>query len=204
MRVSTYFKVPVLFVALVLLQACTPTMRGDVVTFHEGPLPMGETIRVEALDPAKGQTLEFRQYARQVSDELRAVGYQPVAAGESAELVAQLDYSIDMGPVDTRLERDGPYAYYHFSYGRYRDPFYFGMMNRWEPEVRSTPSYIRKLSMVIAHNDEQREHVFEGRVESIGSQRQLPEIMPYMVTALFANFPGESGVTKVVTIEMDE
>jgi hypothetical protein len=27
--------------------------------------------------------------------------------------------------------------------------------------------------------------------------------MPYMVTAMFTNFPGESGLTKIVTVETD-
>lgn len=185
------------------LSACTPTLRGDVVTFHEGPLPMGETIRVDAVDAATGETLEFRQYARQVSDQLRSKGYEPVDPGEAADLVAQLDYAVETGPVDVRLRRDGPYAYYHFAYGRFRDPFYFGLRTQWEPEVRSTPTYIRSLSMVITRVDNGRERLFEGRVESIGAERQLPQVMPYLITALFSNFPGENGVTKVVTIEMD-
>lgn len=189
--------------ALAFITACGSILKSDVVTFHEGALPAGETIRVEALDPLKAQTLEFRQYARQVNNALRNVGYRPVADNEEAELIAQLDYAVETGPVELRLERDGPYAYYHFSYGRFRNPFYFGLSDRWEPEVRSTPTYIRSLTMAIVNNDAQPERLFEGRVESIGAKRQLPEVMQYLITALFANFPGESGVTKVVTIEMD-
>ena len=203
MRFISLVRSLVLLGVLPLVWACTPTLRGDVVSFHEGPLPMGETIRVEAVDPANRQSLEFREYARQVSEQLRNVGYLPVGAGEDAQLIAQLDYGVETGPMNVRLERDGPYAYYHFSYGRFRDPFYFGVLNRWEPEVRSTPSFIRSLSMVIVRNETNGERLFEARVESIGAQRQLPEVMPYLITALFSNFPGESGVTKVVTIEMD-
>ena len=199
----TVLRPVILLATLALLAACGSILRSDVVTFHEGPLPAGETIRVEALDPAKGQTLEFRRYARQVSDELRNVGYLPVADDEAAQLIAQLDYGVETGPVNVRLERNGPYAYYHFSYGRFRNPFYFGLMNQWEPEVRSTPTYIRTLSMAIIKNDMNNERLFEGRVESIGASRQMQEVMQYLITALFSNFPGESGVTKVVTIEMD-
>ena len=186
-----------IMLALALLTACASILKSDVVTFHEGAFPAGETIRVEALDPLKAQTLEFRQYARQVNNALRNVGYRPVAENEEAELIAQLDYAVETGPVELRLERDGPYAYYHFSFGRFRDPFHFGLSDRWEPEVRSTPT------MAIVSNAAQPERLFEGRVESIGAKRQLPEVMQYLITALFANFPGESGVTKVVSIEMD-
>lgn len=207
MRFFSAVRSLLLLVSLSMLGACTPFMRGDVVTFHEGSLPAGETIRVEALDPEKGQSLEFRQYAGQINDELQNVGYQPVGPQADAQLIARLDYAVISGPVNVRLERDsGRFAYYHFTYGRFRDPFYFGVMNRWEPDIRSTPSYIRSLSMVIVRNGEnaeEEERLFEARVESIGTERQLPEIMPYLITALFSNFPGESGVTKVVTIEMD-
>jgi hypothetical protein len=58
--------------------------------------------------------------------------------------------------------------------------------------------------MNIVSNDRLRSHLFEGRVRSSGRQGELAEVMPYLITALFQNFPGESGVTKVVTIEMDE
>jgi hypothetical protein len=43
--------------------------------------------------------------------------------------------------------------------------------------------------------------LFEGRVQSTGREREIARVMPYMITAMFNNFPGESGVTKVVTIE---
>jgi hypothetical protein len=49
-----------------------------------------------------------------------------------------------------------------------------------------------------------RERIFEGRVQSTGQQNRLPEVMPYLITAMFSNFPGENGVTKMVTIETDQ
>ncbi len=48
------------------------------------------------------------------------------------------------------------------------------------------------------------EKLFEGRAVSIGRDNKMPEIMPYLAQAMFTNFPGESGVTKVVTIELPE
>ena len=45
------------------------------------------------------------------------------------------------------------------------------------------------------------EVLFEGRVQSIGKAKEIATVMPYMITAMFNNFPGENAVTKVVTIE---
>jgi hypothetical protein len=192
--------------ALLLLSACTSFMRSDVVAFYEGPLPQGETIRVEASDPEMGRSLEFRNYARLIGAELTKLGYTTVADPDSAvTLLAEVDYSVEAGPTDVRVERRlPPYVRYHFYYGRFQDPFYFGVDNRWTQEVYSTPSWLRRFTMNIVENNPERTRLFEGRVQSSGRQNLLPQIMPYLITAMFTNFPGESGVTKVVTIEMDE
>ena len=42
--------------------------------------------------------------------------------------------------------------------------------------------------------------LFEGRVESVGKDNRLADVMPYLVQAMFTDFPGTSGVTKQVTI----
>jgi len=190
--------------SLFMLAGCSSFLRSNVVTFHEGPLPTGETIKVVASDPARQQSLEYRSYANLVSAELAKIGFSTVSGDEDARLLAELDYSVELGPTTISVERPDRFVRYHFYYGRYYDPFYFGIYNRWGPEVITTPSYLRTLQLNIVSNDAERTRLFEGRVQSSGKQNQLPQIMPYLITAMFANYPGESGVTKVVTIEMDE
>lgn len=203
---KTTFKALLCAAALLALQGCAQFLRGDVVAFHEGSLPQGETIRIEALDPDTGRSLEFRSYARMVAEELRQLGYEPLEdAAANAELIAELDYSISPEGEETRATRRfPPYVRYHFHYGQFNAPYYFGFDNSWTDEIVTTPSYLRQLSMNIVRNDAARTPLFEGRVRSSGRQGELAQVMPYLITALFANFPGESGVIKVVTIEMDE
>lgn len=189
---------------LMLSGGCTSALRSDVVTFHEGPLPAGETIRVVAADPQLQTSLEFRNYANLISEELRKIGYTPAGTQGQAELLAEVSYSVEPGPTTVSIDRPERFVRYHFYYGRYYDPFYFGVYNNWGPEVYTTPSYQRTLLVNIMHNDNERSRIFEGRVQSTGRQNLLPQIMPYLITAMFTNYPGENGVTKVVTIEMDE
>jgi hypothetical protein len=193
-------------IGLLALGGCTQLLQGDAVSFYEEALPMGESIRIEALDPEKGRSLEFRSYARMVADELRELGYQPQEVpGEDAELIAQVDYSVISGSTETRTTRHfPPYVHYHFAYGDVNQPFWFGFDNSWTEEVTTTPTFLRQMSLNIVRNDADHTPLFEGRVRSSGRQRELARVMPYLVTALFENFPGENGVTKVVTIEMDE
>jgi hypothetical protein len=204
MRTTSLLELTGIF-ALLLVASCTSSVSSDVVSFHEGNLPKGETITIEAADPEKAQSLEFRSYARLIGEELTKLGYSYVEDMDGpAALVAEVDYSVEAGPTDVVRESQLPYVRYHFFYGRGFDPYYFGFNNSWPVETISTPTYLRNLTMNIEENTEGGERVFEGRVQSRGIQSQLPEIMPYLVTAMFRNFPGESGVTKVVTLEENE
>lgn len=199
---------PVLILLVLPLYACMSPLRSDVVTFHQEPLPEGETIKVVAMDPEKGESLEFREYAELLNRQLRDIGYDPVPYGsdEPTELVAEVDYAVSQGPTEVHVNDDDPFSRYHFFYGRFYDPFYFGIYPTWSPDfdqVYTVDSFVRQLEVNIVDVEPQRERVFEGRVESVGNRSVLPEVMPYMITAMFTNFPGESGVTKVVTIERD-
>ena len=57
--------------------------------------------------------------------------------------------------------------------------------------------------MVIRPNKDGAKNIFEGTVESTGRSNNLAKLMPHMTQALFTNFPGQSGVTDKVVIELD-
>lgn len=184
----------------VMLAGCTPTLKSDVVTFHENDLPKGETIRVEPVDDALRGSQEFAHYAKLVRDNLDKLGYTPVAGNQPATLIAELDYSVGKGQTEIKSEHRN-YVRYHFFYDHYRFPYYYGMHYNWPPEIYAYTVYNRELRLNIVRPAPEREVLFEGRVQSIGRENDIAKVMPYMITAMFSNFPGESGVTKVVTIE---
>ncbi|MCH8684019.1 DUF4136 domain-containing protein [Pedomonas mirosovicensis] len=95
-------------------------------------------------------------------------------------------------------------AFYPWGWGAY-DPFWGGPFN--DTEVYSYTVYTRTLSMDIVRpgtggKDAGAVPLFEGRVESVGKDNRLPEVMPYLVQAMFTDFPGTSGVTKQVKIDL--
>src|SRR5688572_7963309 len=138
-----------------LLSGCTNLLKSDVVTFHEGPLPDGETIRVVAADPEKVPSLEFKSYANLVSEELRKIGYTPVT-DENADtaLLAEVDYSVEAGEPLVNIDDPNRYVRYHFGLGRFYDPFYFGVYDTWNPQVYTTPTFMRNLQLNIVSNDD--------------------------------------------------
>jgi len=207
-------------IALLVLGACA--LKGgqyNLVTFNEGKLPRGETISIQPVESLAPDSLEFSYYRVLMADKLRKLGYTPVASDEPATLVATVDYSVSDGQKRFGSEqRSGAtyipsyfsnysskypskyYARYHFYNGRHHSPFYYGYSDQWPPEHYSYVVYNRKLEINILDSST-AEKLFEGRAQSIGREKEIASAMPYMITAMFNNFPGENGITKVVIIE---
>lgn len=202
--------------ALLLISGCA--LKGaqqHLPSFHQGKLPQGETISIEPVETLTPDNLEFSYYRVLMADKLRKLGYTPVASDEKATLVAKVDYSVSDGqkPIGSEQrnaasyvpsylsnEPSKYYARYHFYNGRQHSPFYYGYSDQWPPEIYSYRVYNRKLEVKISHSST-AETLFAGRAQSIGREKEIASAMPYMITAMFNNFPGENGITKVVTIE---
>lgn len=198
---------------LLLLAACASQIKSDVSRFHRMPAPQGESFRVVAADPKKQDSLEFATYAQYVAAEMVKQGYRQADNGAAASLEVRVDYAVSPGreKIATRPGMTySPYyyswrhrAFYPYAWGPY-DPFW-GPYN--DNEVYSYTVYTRQLSMDIVRpgsgeNGAGAVPLFEGRVESVGKGNNLPEVMPYLVQAMFTDFPGTSGVTKQVRIDL--
>jgi hypothetical protein len=210
MKHLKFFSILPLLLVLAVVTACANRISSDVARFHRLQKPSGETFMIEPMDKAKLGSLEFGQYANLVGDRLVAVGYKATPQGQKPELIVRLDYSVSSGQVRVR-SYPGTGFYGMYSYGRpwspyFYDPFYpypYGL----EPEVRSEVYYTRRLNMDIerpaVEPGKASEKLFEGRVESEGLDNRMPEVMPYLIKAMFDNFPGPSGVTQHIVIEKE-
>ena len=205
---------------LLLLAACASQIKSDVARFHRMPAPQGESFRVVAADPKKQDSLEFATYAQYGASEMTKQGYRQADGTAQPSLEVRIDYAVSPGreKIATR-PGTGSYAPYYYSW-RHRafypygwgfyDPFWGSPFS--EPEVYSYTVYTRQLTMDIVRpgsaqasagkDGEGAVPLFEGRVESVGKDNRLPEVMPYLVQAMFTDFPGTSGMTKRVTIDL--
>lgn len=199
--------------ACLTLGACASTFRSDVARFHRlNEAPQNAAFTVVPADDSKQGSLEFQQYAGLVRRELSAFGYRPANDAVAAELSVEIDYGVSKGE---QIVRSRPTVFYGFYgvHGR-SNPFYTGYWYRGAlygdypfgyRDVYTETMYTRTLKMTIVRSgDAGREVMFEGEVVSVGRDRRLPEIMPYLVQAMFTNFPGESGVTKEVVIRLPD
>lgn len=204
-----------LVVSVFFLSACAnDQIASDVARFHQLPKPAGETYRIVPSDHNKEGSLEFSTYAGLVSNQLTQLGYKPATGNQPAMLTVKMDYSINQGQEKLDSRPGSGFAYYHYDpfyrgfYHGYGNGFYHGGFGNGfddpfynQSEVYSYTVYTRKMSMEI-DREGAAQKLFEGRVESIGKDNRLPEVMPYLVQAMFTGFPGDSGITKRVIIDL--
>lgn len=196
---------------LLLLAACASQIKTDVARFHRMPPPQGETFRVVAMDPKKQDSLEFATYAEYVAAEMVKQGYSRAQDAASATLEVRVDYAVSPGQEKIATRPGTTFAPYYYSWHRRAfypwgwgpyDPFWGP---QWDNEVYSYTVYTRSMTMDIVRTGQDSAGavpLFEGRVISVGRDNRLPEVMPYLVQAMFTDFPGTSGVTKQVKIDL--
>ncbi|MBT5185627.1 MAG: DUF4136 domain-containing protein [Kordiimonadaceae bacterium] len=225
------YKILITVIVTALLASCTQSIRSNVTRFHALPAPNGEKIVIVPMNAANNGSLEFANYAALVGNALGSYGYLP-ANGEEADLVVELDYDVIQGPTKIRSSASSRgFVSYGSYYGRYMNPWfpyrglhsgYYGFYgspyafgNIYDPfgyyplgwsnnNVRSIPNYTRQLKMVIRPNKDNGQNLFEGEVSSTGRSAKLHEVMPYLVQAFFTNFPGVSGSSERVSIELPQ
>jgi len=125
-----------------------------------------------------------------------------------------LDYKV--GPGETRSYPVPVYGYYpdrttHISGIRRGDERYsahiyesggfvpLGYTQAWET------LYLRSMSLDIvdaaAWRRGQTEKRYEGKVTSRGRESTIAAVMPFMIEAMFIDFPGGSGTTQTIILE---
>lgn len=197
---------PIFACAALLLTGCAaPRITNDVTTFHDEITPAGETIRVIPADPANAGSLEFQTYASRINEELREAGYTPVTEPDVVtDLIAEVDYSVATGPSERSGRRSGASVGVGYGFGRWYNPWSIGVsVPVFGGQRVPTPLYHRILELNIVEAEDAEQRLFEGRVISDGTEGALNVVMPHLITAMFTDFPGESGTTKVVEIETD-
>jgi hypothetical protein len=199
--------------ALGLLAACAQPFEARVQSFQSMPPKQGQTFVVQPAIEAKTGSLEFSAYASLVATELQKLGFQPVAAGNQADLTVLVDFGA--GPGRERIaSRPGMGGAWGGGWGGawggrgwhgrpwgFYDPFWgAGWGGGWgQPEVYSFTVYPAFLEIDILRTAD-KVSLFEGRAETTTRVNDLPSTMPKLVTALFTDFPGASARSAKVRV----
>lgn len=199
--------------AALLLSACATGLPTRVSRFQAMPAPQGQSFIIQpARDEDRGG-LEFARYADLVRQNLVYQGYRPAAAGEGATLVVVLDYGIGPGQQEIRTYPSSRFGgfydpfYPRFGWGHrspfyygWNDPFYFGGGGFGRGyDISTRTVYTSFLDMDIRRASD-GQAVFEGEAQARSSEDELQVLVPSLVEAMFAGFPGRSGETVRITV----
>lgn len=174
----------------------------DVTRFHlagtDGQIARG-TIAIGTLtdSPLDSQSLEFRSYAEAVTEQLRQIGYAPVADASSASFVARVNYR--RGTAMAAQKRSPVSVGVGGSTGSYGSGVGVGvgiaLGGKKGGEV------LTELSVAIERRAD-ASVVWEGRADTAaraGSDAAtVGSVANKLAVALFKGFPGESGRTITV------
>ena len=145
------------------------------------------------MDKRLQNSLEFGQYAELIGNNLGKVGYSP-PNGPNSRLIARIAYNTQSA--DITLD-NGPKSSVSVgaSSGGRRSGVGVGISI---PFGQSEPQqdYVYMLFMEIIRRSDGTK-LYEGRVSNHGREG-LPTMMPYLVDALFQDFPGETGTSQKV------
>ncbi|NUU01953.1 DUF4136 domain-containing protein [Herbaspirillum robiniae] len=199
--------------ASLLLSGCASVVESNVTAFHAWPADANG--KSYAFAPAKEQenNLEYGSYAQLIRQQLNTLGFTEAPDKKSAQLAVSFRYGMNTEQVVvTRPAYDpffygpppgwgrfGPHPYgFYGPYGPFYDPFWYG----GPMQTTSYPIFLRRLQIGIANADGKQ--LYDVVVDSDGSRAGLSAVMPYMVRAAFSDFPGPSGVTRHIKIQVDK
>ncbi|MBT4739387.1 MAG: DUF4136 domain-containing protein [Rhodospirillaceae bacterium] len=199
------------FTAVILtfgLAACVSPkyVVSDITRHHSLPrAPSGESFVIVSTDDEQEESLAFDAYAGLITQRLSGLGLKSFD-GESAtpDLVVTLKWSVEGPSPDVKSRSTG--IGYGFGYGHRYGHFGYGYGDPFENRTSTKQMYVRKVDLVIydgmTYNTENPTRVFEGSAVSTGTNGQIEPVMPYIVQAIFDQFPGASGETRTVRIEV--
>ena len=201
---------------LLALSACASPkyVVSDVTRYHTLSAPVsGQSFAIVALSPEQEQSIAFRQFGDLINARLSNLGMKQFSGNgpTGADYVVTLDYQV-LGPT-ADVESSGPnmafgfgggfgggfHHHFGYRYGIGYDPFFDNYTYTRQLFTRRIQFNMYKGS-TYASGPKQR--VFEGRAVSTGQNGQIEPVMPYMLDAVLQDFPGQSGRTRTVTVQV--
>lgn len=180
----------------------------DVTRHHSLPrAPSGETFAVVPVEEDQDESLAFSAYADLISQRLSGLGLRSFnSESPNPDLVVTLSWDIE-GPSPDIKSRNSGFGY-GFGFGNRSSHFGYGFGGPSENRTSTKQMFVRRVEVVIydgnTYGTENPQRVFEGSAVSTGSNGQIDPVMPYIVQAIFEQFPGASGETKTVRVEVPE
>jgi len=196
-------------IALAALGGCATTndFSAQVTTFQQWPAEAhGQTYRFANAADAS-QTLEQQSYRQMIADALTRVG---LVAARPWDRQARFEVSFSYGSEPFQSWDEVPMPFYGapmFSFGHYgyRSGFGFAFpFGGYGPSYATVPitAYRETLDVSIRDTSQNAAQVFQASATRESARPNLPRSMPYLVEAVFTDFPYGNGQVRQVRIPM--
>ena len=206
-----------LAILILLLSGCASTIRSEVTAFHHWPPGSENKLFSFNRTPEQAHSLEYQAYEQLVKAQLEKHGLREAGPGEVPPLTLEFSASItgrDVRVVETVLVDSwygtpwyGPGFYSpYWGYPGFGYPFYgpgWGGMPVAREQERRYTVFHRELKLKMTDTLSQQP-VYEVTVRSDGKEGNLARLVPYLVESAFKDFPGQSGVPRVVELKMKD
>jgi len=191
-------------VAFILLNAgCGGLIYINVETFHELNSSLSPKSYAFLATSDQKISLEYKIYQNLIRKKLEKFGYQEVEPS-NADLQISFNYSISSpqekvgsSPVYGQTGIKSSTTSRPSMYGTYSSTTYTPTYGVVGSQTYTYTTYTRRLGLVLLEGrlvgDSIGKRLYEGTAKSTGPSGSLSTVMPYLVEALFKEFPGESG-----------
>lgn len=197
-RLARICAVSVAALTLALAAGCASTLTAKVTRFNQWPADArGATYRFTPAQPEK--SLEVGVYEAQVGAALQGIGLRAAAPGQPARFEVRLMANMtdrERQFVEPVYRNEWTYVPpYRDAQGRllggYWVPDPFGPRYLGDRQYTRTV-YLSRLSLTISETSTKR-ILFEATAQNEGADGDLVEVVPYLVRAMFKDFPGSNG-----------
>lgn len=182
------------------LAACASTVGSELTVFHDWPASAGDRSFRLVRSEGQADSLAHANFERIVRAELIAAGFR-----ETPD--PRFEVGFHYGSREYFIRSAGYYPppfftpYVGFGYGGPHSFLSFSAPLSWWAYDRDERRYERRLSLTIRDLASQPpRRVYEATAINTGFTPDMTSALPYMVRALLADFPGQSGSTRWIDI----
>ena len=188
-----------LMFAALSLAACAPrTFQAEVTRFHaiEAPIKQGTLIAIEPMGLVPKDDA-FHFLAARLGEGLASIGFKP-AEGQVPDVIVRSHFLV----TTSREPRDDSAGRFGIGVGGGPRGSSVGIGADFNTQL--PPVTLQNRQLVVTMEDAQTgTRLFEGRVDSQGQGTDTDKILPVMIKALLADFPGTSGETKNLSLSIN-
>jgi hypothetical protein len=200
--------------ALTLLAACASPITARVTSFNQWPADAYGSSFSYLTPVDRASELEQTTYETYVQTELEKLGLKRSPPGQVGRLQVELSTG---SRSEDRKYREAIYQDYYVYQPPYRDAAGNVFAGYWAPDrfgqryvgdrivVRTVHISNLRLRLLDAKGNPpgKPQAVFEARAVYEGGNEDLPDLVPYLVRAVFDGFPGQSGRVRLVKFDSE-